>query len=420
LLAAFVLLGILLEDATAEPPAGTGTLNIRRSRHLLIHTDLNGRDSQQLISRLEAKLRIVSRYWAQPLSSPIECFIVDNTDLLPLTGNGKENASMLLRKIGGYAVRGPNGKPLLLANDTAGIAEHELIHAYCMSAFRSSGPDWYREGMACYFSQRWNARSAVHCDEPTMEFIRNSEYRSIREIVENTKFTAGIASSLNRAMLSNSTTGARVGWDSQGDRELKKAIEAYRWSWALCQFLAANKNYSADFRRLGLAYLNGNTPQFDDYFAGNRKKLEAEFREFTTHVCDDYRVDLCRWDFEITGDALEVSEKTIARVQASLGWQSSKAHVAAGSSYRLTAAGKWQFSKSSKPVSVAKPLNSPRKGSVVAAILHRGKLSEPFLVHSQTSITPMHSGLLVLRCNEPWDAIGDNQGTVGVRIERTK
>ena len=47
-----------------------------RSRNFVLHTDLNDKDAEELLERLETMLKLISSYWGQPNRKIIECYVV--------------------------------------------------------------------------------------------------------------------------------------------------------------------------------------------------------------------------------------------------------------------------------------------------------------------------------------------------------
>jgi hypothetical protein len=195
-----------------------------------------------------------------------------------------------------------------------------------------------------------------------------------------------------------------------------KAQKAYSWSWALCHFLVSNSNYNKQFHELGLAYLTGEDPQFDDYFVDCRRELETEFQHFVSQIDRGYRVDLCRWNWRAESELLEPGNEAHANVHAGRGLQATGMIVASRVEYAFESRGMWQIDRSGPALNSDGQTNGA--GQLVGAVFSDQKMSEPIDLGSSGTFVAPSDGTLYLRCRDAWHTIADNKGSMKVRIKR--
>ncbi len=352
-LAAITSLLFLARPSYADE--GGSKIRQLRSKQLILYTDLSHRRAHHLLDRLEAKLRVITRYWERPIAHPIECFIVADLANWKAGTLPADHARLILERIGGYAYRTSSGRTsrvLMFARDEPHVPQHELVHAYCLAAFPQSGPDWYKEGMAEYFSYASDqSHAGLRCHDKTIDYLQQSKPRSIEEIIAKQGLTASIADSVIRAAGGQQadTRTENQAWSTGDEAILLTVRKSYSWSWALCHFLVSNSNYSKQFQKLGQAYLAGEKPEFEEYFAGCRGELEAEFQHFASQIDRGYRVDLCRWNWRAGGMTLEPGKAADADVHAGRGLQASGMILTSSAEYAFEATGKWQIDPRPQP-----------------------------------------------------------------------
>jgi hypothetical protein len=427
-------------DATdVVPPAVTpAVIRNMRSQYVMLRTDLGRREAQTMLTRLDAKLREVSSYWSQSVTQPIECFVVADLNNWSEEQLGHPYAREVIRRVGGFATRSGGRKSAgtkLYCNSDLNVALHEMVHAYCLEAFPDSGPDWYKEGMAVYFANSQRSANGVQIGNEVIEYLRNAEYRTVQSIVESRDFTRPIATIILSAVGNpqdfaspeKTLVAVASSLDSQEQRliplavnnsadqkTLDTAIMSYRWSWALCHFLAENENYKEQFGKLGQAYLAGARPRLDQVFTANGRQLESEFRQFVQQLGRGYRVDLCHWDWSDHGKTIDERKSAKTKVCSRRGLQTSGLLVQKGSKYAVEAVGRWSISSSGAELDAQGRADGA--GQLTAAVLTDTKMGPPIEIGVDGTFVALESGTLFFRCRDSWLQLADNRGCIHVSI----
>ena len=392
------------EPRTTTAPAAPRKPTDFKSAHFLLHTDLRSKEAHELLNRLEVMLSLIARYWGQPPVGVIECYVVDDLAAWPPGSLPEEGRAKIAQSAGVTSVKTVNrgakvlsakaivyakygAHPLADGAGDRGTPQHEAVHAYCGQVFGRTGPLWYAEGMA-EMGRYWHpGDNSVHCDSIVVDYIRATPARPLGEIV--------------------SERGAPRTGDSW---------QNYAWRWALCHMLENNPNYTARFRALGLAYLNGAPAHFADTFAGMLEEIAFEYRFFLAHFDQGYRVDLCSWDWKRKFKPLASGASVAARVNAQRGWQPSGVIVEPGEKYQYRTSGTWQLSKGGGQLSADG--ESDGRGRLEAVVLRDFLLSRPFALGVQGSFEPPDGGQLYVRCRDDWNSLADNRGAVSVKLTR--
>lgn len=216
-----------------------------RSQHFYIHTDLSPTEAKELLDRLEAMLKLMSKYWGRPPSGIIECYVAKDLAKwqgVPIDPDGwaqienRAGITLHLKRILGQQF---TAKSTVYAFAKDGIPQHEAVHAYCGQTFGRTGPTWYSEGMAEIGNYWREGEKFVNVPKEIVEYLRGSPPKTLAEIVDLNQVT--------------------------GD-----SWQNYAWRWALCHLLDFSPNYSARFRELGLGLLHGKDVSFEKTFGGGR------------------------------------------------------------------------------------------------------------------------------------------------------
>jgi hypothetical protein len=141
----------------AAPSAAVekGTRIVLRSARFALHTDLPRPDAEQVLKRMEAALKGAVQYWRREPRGQIACYVVDDLEHWPDSALPHPLARVWVGGVGGATISEFTGagretriRATVYAIPRQGVAEHEVIHAYCYQTFGEGGPDWYKEGMA--------------------------------------------------------------------------------------------------------------------------------------------------------------------------------------------------------------------------------------------------------------------------------
>ena len=400
-----------------------------KSRNFLMHTDLSPEKADLLLTRLEFVLRTISRYWGRPLQERIECYIVDDLSNWHQSELPHRNAHILLQRIGGGvdfhsapANRRSQYKVHIYATSQPGIAEHEVVHAYCAQAFGAMGPDWYKEGMAEMVSRQRGKPRGLNCSAQILSVLRAGAPRTVDEIVDSGEFTGPLSAVFAALPDSRSKeTGrplakSRHSWGADDDKILRKAKATYYWSWTLCHFLSNHPKYRDRFRALGRGYLHQQDVSFRQVFGPVSDRLAFEYELFLRNLDNGYRVDLCRWDWGRNFTRIRSGDSKRAQVFSARGYQASGVLVTAGEHYQFHATGTWTTEKGGSESTADG--NHGRSGRLMGVVFRDYTLSRPFRLGSSGSFGAPRSGQLYLRCDDKWNELADNSGVVHVRLQR--
>ncbi|HVA50191.1 MAG TPA: hypothetical protein VNH11_27780 [Pirellulales bacterium] len=369
-----------------------------RSEHFFVHTDLPADEAQDLLERLETMLSLISAYWARPCVGVIECYVVKDLAVWPTGMIPDEGLDHIRAGAGVTAITTVTGgvgflaRSVVYAVSDRGTPQHEAVHAYCGQTFGTTGPVWYSEGMA-EMGQYWRKdNKSVRVHDAVVEYLRSSPPKSLDVIVNGNEFT--------------------------GD-----SWQNYAWRWALCHLLANNTNYSARFRPLGLALLKKEPTSFEEVYGDMAEQIVFEYCFFLKHLEQGFRADLCSIDWNRKFRFPKGSAVIAAKIRADRGWQPSGVLVAKDTRYETSASGSWQTGKEGGAVSADGAADGA--GKLVGAIMthENGKnfqLGEPFELGAHGEFTAASEGKLYLRCRDGWGELGDNKGTLTVKLKAAK
>lgn len=390
---------VLAEPASAQDSKkrSSETVSPRavRSQSFVMHTDLSDDDADELLKRLEKMLKIISKYWGRPNRQTIEMYVVK--DLKNWNGLAFDPDGLRSVRSGGGLTKFRKvsqgrqffAKAVVYAIADRGTPQHEAVHAYCYQTFGTSGPVWYSEGMA-EMGQYWVENDAsVNCPRFVARYIHSVKPRLLSEIVNRPRETTGDS------------------WQN------------YAWRWALCHLLATNPNYSQRFRPLGVGILTGQKTSFQKVYGSMSKEIAFEYQFFLKHFDPGYRADLCAWDWKARYRvARSTGTPVVSKITAHGGWQASRCIVKKGEEYDFLATGEWQIDEKSSLVNADG--HADGRGKLVGAIFDddKYKLGKPFELGTFGKWTAPADGQLLLRCQQPWTEITDEDaGKISFRIK---
>ena len=402
-----------------------------RSRHIRLHTDVDSARALVRLRRMEDVLELASKYWGRPLPGTIDALLVEHPDRWPSADLRLPQARVVLEQIGGGTSVGPAPpscgrhvklQTVVFATTAAGIAEHEMVHAYCLQTFGSGGPDWYREGMAEVLAASSDERRSL-CRAETLQLLQQSNAISLQQVVARSQFTRSLYQSVQRLDSLPGETTSRVAfaptaWSPADQHTLNQTRLAYAESWALCHLLYHNPNFQQSFRRLGQRLLGGHPVPLEQTLRPLTDEIDFELKRLQEHLADGYRVDLCRWPWEATFRTLEVDASVSLRVPARGGFQATQILIAPDQEYRVKSAGQWFLGARAEPLDGDG--NASGWGSIEGAILDDFRLSPTVDLGRDCAFVPLQSGKLYLRCRDRWNELTDNRGELLVRLTRIR
>ncbi|MDA1054965.1 MAG: hypothetical protein O3C40_31465 [Planctomycetota bacterium] len=417
--------------AVADPPGTqdanpSSTVMIRQYRSSTLHvrTDLPEADAELLYERLEETLSFSAQYWGRKSKGQIDCYVVHNLSAWTDAQLPHRLARVIIDGVGGATMpkivgvgKLSRNLPTVYASSKPGVAEHELVHAYCIHTFGSSGPEWYKEGMAEMAVKGSNRESGIQCSAQQSATLRAGDGTSLAKIFATGSTGLRIATSLRRMMDDPTTQGQHVRpevWTQIDADNVAQARDEYLHSWAFCYMMLHNPNYSKRFRSLGNVFIAEQRNAFDDFFAPVRDKIEFEHQLFLKHASVGYRVDLCSWDWNHRFTTSVAGETQKTRVVAARGFQASGVTVNRDTRYDYQTEGRWSLSADGQQTDADGGEN--RAGQLVGVVLDDRTLGEPFLLGISGTFQPATSGNLYLRCHDAWNEISDNTGQMTVTI----
>jgi hypothetical protein len=181
------------EDDTPQP-ASVAPRDVR-SRNFLLHTDLNDKDAEDLLERLETMLRLISKYWDQPNRKTIECYVVKDLNNWPPNSIDPVGLASIQGKAGVTATRVRSlgrqfdAKSIVYAYANRGTPQHEAVHAYCGQTFGRTGPLWYSEGMAEMGNYWKEGDASVNCGDYVVRYIHSTPPKTLNAIVNSKEVT---------------------------------------------------------------------------------------------------------------------------------------------------------------------------------------------------------------------------------------
>lgn len=380
-----------------DAPATKGVADYQ-SKNFIIRTDLPPDEAKDLLKRLETMLPLIEKYFEHKLPSVIGMIVVKDLNAWPreMVNQFDRNAIESIESGGGLTISQTrseiatgqvlDAKAIVYAVADRGTPQHEAVHAYCILSFGRTGPIWYAEGMA-EIGQYWTDKGlGVHCHDVVLEYLKSQEPKELTEIVDIS--------------------------DRTGD-----SWQNYAWRWVLCHMLANNPNYAPRFKPLGLGLLNGRDVSFEGVYGPMAREISFEYQFFLKHIDQGYRADLCAWDWKAKYTPCKGSSPFSVKVDAMKGWQPARITVDAEQEYDYSATGTWKTSAKAIPVDADG--SEDGTGKLLGIIFDDYKLSDPFPLGVYGSFTPPQSGNLLVRCDDKWNELADNNGKLQLKFKMT-
>jgi hypothetical protein len=385
--------------------------------HFWVVSDLGEDEAKELVVRLETMVQLISEYWVpdarrramifQKIAIP--CVVLKKAETWPSEVlRALDREGVISARMGGgvtisqslYLNRvAVDATAVVYATAEHGTPQHEAVHAFCHLAFATTGPTWYSEGMA-EMGQYWREGDhAVNADPRIIEYLRNESPRK----------------SLNEVLAPFQATG--------------DCWQNYAWRWVLCHLLATNPNYSADFRRLGLLYLDKGRirveepmreqfwlADFQNVFGPRWREIEFEYNFLVDHLATGFRDDLCAWDWKKKFMPCTTTSRSITtKIPARGGWQPSGLTLAEGQQYEYTTSGTWKVAANAE--ALAGDGDQGGQGRLLAVVMKDYRLGKPVELSAEGTLTAPSNGNLYFRCNDKWTELDDNSGAITVRLK---
>ena len=286
---------------------------------------------------------------------------------------------------------------------------HEGTHAFMQTQLGGAGSGWYMEGMAELFgTHRWQGGKLELGVMPASkeDVPMWGRVKIIRDAV-----AVGKPWPLDAVL--------------EVDNSRQLDTEHYAWTWALAAMLDQTPKFRERFR--GIQPLVAD-PAFNaklrETYARDWTHLLAEWESFVSQL--DYGYDIERMALATDADR---KGPLATKIAADCGWQSSGWPLKAGKSYRVEAKGRFEIANDGEPwpcepngVTIEYHDGRPL-GALLGAIWSRDpntsepSFAKPMVIGVGATIRPDRDGMLFLRVNDSPAKLGDNAGSVEVRME---
>ena len=396
------------------------------SKYLVVHTDLPADKAKQLLLRMEQTLKFASKYWGRNPARRIECYVIDDLKNWKDAEFPHRLARVYVGGVSGATIgeiersgKSKRRKATVYASSDPGVAEHEIVHAYCSQTFGYSGPPWYKEGMAELAVIRSNSDKGVIATEKQITMLRKTCGKTNGRNVSKSHIGQGIEASLN-VMLANPKNDDKdvplADWTKSDAENVLRARDAYLQSWAFCYMMLNNPNYASRFRTLGKIYLTRRHDAYNELFSTMQREIAFEYNFFLKRIDNGYRIDLCRWDWNKRFRTTEECDCFRTRVDANRGFQASGLSVEKGQEYSYQATGEWSVSANGQKSGAGGRKSG--SGQLVGVVLNNFNLSKPILLGTEGTFIAPSTGNFYLRCQDTWNELSDNVGKLAVEISR--
>lgn len=296
---------------------------------------------------------------------------------------------------------------------------HEWTHCYMTYMPGPIPPVWYMEGMAELFG--------THRVKPDGRV----EFRILPKETDDVAGWGRIGG-IRRDCDEGRSLTIRGVYDLPNEAFFQP--EAYAWSWALCQFFDSHPLYAARFRGLGRHLHDGQFPaKFLEAFAHDERNLSTEWTLYEFQLQPGYDSARAAVEFR-QGKHLSEGEPLQASVQAARGWQDVGLRVEPGDVLEIAATGRFTLADDVKPW-ISEPqgisiryFNGNPLGRLLACLdadpsaEKVGEQQKHLLqinpIGKSARLTMPAKGRLLLRLNDAWDSLSDNEGSADVTIRR--
>ncbi len=385
-------------------------LRLLRSEHMLLITDIRGRDDIDELGKVfdQAVPQWCEYFGVSPLNTDrwraVACLIGDKDkfqqaqllpgDLPPFPAGYQRGGDIwLFVQPGDYYTR-----HLLL---------HEGTHAFMEEFLGGFGPPWYAEGMAELLAlHRWKDQ-VLHIRQPAADreaFPYWGRVKIIRQASQE-----GRAISMDEVMeISN---------------ESFRQVESYAWAWAACEFFDSHPDFQATFRKLkSTARLEPEIfnrtfrSQLNEHWNAVQNQWQWMIEEI------DYGYDVARAKPVPVADRRTDGAMTTLSVSAERGWQATGIAVEIGQILRFESDGEFQIKHDGQAwpcqadgITLEYYRGHPL-GRLMAAVNVERQIAPMIHVGRENEIRFEQAGQLYLRVNESPAHWQDNRGVLTVRV----
>ena len=287
---------------------------------------------------------------------------------------------------------------------------HEGTHAFMLAMLGMGGPDWYREGTAELFgTHRWDGERLAMRIIPAGrdEVPMWGRTKHIREAVER-----GNAPGLDVLL------GIKTSTRDDG--------ESYSWCWALANMLDAHPEYGGLLKTMSRRRSNvGFNRTLRGHVGDGWERLEIDWAAFAADL--DYGFDAERMAVVHRPIAEVPRGGGVVEIDATRGWQSTGWRLRTGRRYRVSASGRFQIGADPEPwpcepggITIDYHRGHPLGVLLGAVVPEKGAapsaFAQPVEIGYGAELKPERGGVLFLKVNDSPAQLGDNGGTVSVRI----
>ena len=289
---------------------------------------------------------------------------------------------------------------------------HEGTHGFMNGVFGSCGPPWYGEGMAeLLATHQWHDGQLTLNWTPTSreEVPMWGRIKAVKDAVAE-----------DRAPSLDDVIEYKVNAHRQ--------TEPYAWCWAAATLLDRHPEYQERFRGLWrLVNRSDFSDRFVDLVGDDWDALSEQWLVFVVNL--EYGHDVPKTVLDFSPGIPISGSKADVTVAANRGWQNTGLRLEAGTTYRLTAQGRYQVADQPRiwwcepgGVSIRYYRGLPL-GILMAAVRPDEALKDgprplvrPVAVGLGSTLTPEKTSTLHLQINDSPGELHDNRGSLSVEI----
>jgi len=289
---------------------------------------------------------------------------------------------------------------------------HEGTHGFMNGVFGGCGPPWYAEGMAeLLATHRWHDAHLTLNWTPTSreEVPMWGRIKAVKD-----------AAAEDRAPSIEDVIEYKV--------DAHRRTEPYAWCWAVATLLDRHPRYQERFRGLSRWV---NKPDFSDRFidllGDDFDALSEQWRVFVVNL--EYGHDVPKTALDLSPGKPISGSKAVVTVAADRGWQNTGLRLEAGTTYRLTAQGRYQIADQPRiwwcePGGVSIRYYRGLPLGILMAALRPDEAPEsgprplvrPVPIGLEATLTPQETSTLHLQINDSPGELQDNRGSLSVEI----